>query len=106
MYQELKVRVAYGPWRDEVGILFEIVGYDGRRGIVQPVDFIVKTIEEGAVVEPTFHLNKETAKNLLEALKGLGIKTEDQSKVEGMLEATKYHLEDMRQINGLERKEN
>ena len=41
---------------------------------------------------------KEFFKAFAEALDEQGIKTENDFKIQGLLEATKYHLEDMRKI--------
>lgn len=54
-----------------------------------PDDFIMKI---PAVMEPQF------LKAFAEALDEKGVKTENDFKIQGLLKATKYHLEDMRKI--------
>ncbi len=49
-------------------------------------------------VKPTFQLPPETLQSLFDALQKRGMKPSDQSFVEGKLQATEKHLEDMRKI--------
>lgn len=48
--------------------------------------------------EPTMQLYSGMQEALLAALLGNGVKPKEQSRVEGVLEATKAHLEDMRRL--------
>lgn len=43
-------------------------------------------------------LQQDQLQSIAEAFSNFGIKTSNDHKIEGTLEATKYHLEDMRQI--------
>ena len=56
-------------------------------------------------IPPTFILFKPLATELMEALKRVGVAPKDLSKVEGELIATKYHLEDMRELMKLKRED-
>ena len=47
---------------------------------------------------------KEVLKGLAEALDNEGIKTDNDFKIQGLLEATKLHLNDMRRLLKLEKK--
>ena len=49
-------------------------------------------------IPPTLTLRKETAYELAKALNQLGIKPESEHKLQGVLEATKEHLADMREL--------
>jgi len=55
-------------------------------------------IQEGESLSPTFTLSKGMMQALFTALQGQGMKPIEQSFVEGKLEATKDHLEDMRTL--------
>lgn len=53
---------------------------------------------EGSVQPPTFSLTKEAAQGLLDELWSVGVRPSNGAGNVGELAATKYHLEDMRQI--------
>lgn len=80
----------------------------GRRAVAQPLDLTFVTMDEenGAAVpfRPTLALRDMQAqsflKSLAEEIKNNGIRT-DAGKVEGELEATKKHLEDLREWFGV-----
>jgi hypothetical protein len=56
-------------------------------------------VPEGQVVEaPTMLLHRGMAEAILEALLNSGVKPQEQSRVEGVLQATTAHLEDMRRL--------
>lgn len=54
--------------------------------------------ERGAIIPPSMMLTMEELKALGDAIAELGIKTDSDMKREGLLEATKFHLEDMRRL--------
>ena len=71
-------------------------------GRVQP-DGGVKYIEQeqGTVPPPTFTLydeGKQFLKACAEELARQGVKTDNDHKIEGQLESTRYHLEDLRSL--------
>lgn len=59
--------------------------------------------------EPSLHLpgrlGEEVMQAMAEAFSKRGIKTESDHKIQGTLEATKYHLEDLREMLRLKNKE-
>ena len=71
-----------------------------RRRIVKPVEFEFIEWKEGMHVEPTLRINggREFLQSLRDALDNLGVPGNRYAKVEGLLEAQKAHLEDMRKI--------
>lgn len=84
---------------------------DGKFAIGLPAQLKFKIIEEeelATIAEPTLRLNGYWGKQFLEAfaetLDNEGIKTNKDEKIIGTLEATKYHLEDLRQLLKLETK--
>lgn len=56
------------------------------------------TVPSEFVMQVPEHLGRDFLKAMAEALDKEGVKTENDFKVAGLLEATKYHLEDMREI--------
>ena len=61
--------------------------------------------EAGIRVEPTMFLDESALQGILEQLWNLGFRPRKTSFGEGELKATKYHLEDMRQLVPLPPKE-
>ncbi len=95
------IKIRQNPFTDELEIYF---GFEDNKGlnIAKPVKLEYNRIDEGGEAKPTFLIPRGVASNFLEAILGAiedqGIKPESTSKTEGLLEATKYHLEDMRKI--------
>ncbi len=86
-----------------------------RRGdrlhVAQPVDLIFEEVQPGEAPKhgPTLRLYDGWGEELLqafaEALDKRNIKTEKDAKIEGTLEATRFHLEDLRRLLKLRPKE-
>ena len=74
----------------------------GQIAIAEPLDLTLRLVEEGHSVKPTLQLKEWEAHELLlalaEALDEKGMKTSKDAKMEGTLEATRYHLEDLRKM--------
>jgi hypothetical protein len=74
----------------------------GRLFLARPVELIMEEVPHGQISEPTLNLAGDFGNALLRAVAEMldkeGIKTEKHSRIEGTLEATSYHLEDLRQI--------
>jgi len=97
----MKVKIYKNPYKD----IIEFLIYDernGKRYIAQPVKLIFKEWKEGEEIKPTLEIGGffegEFLEALAEALDEKGIKTDKDAKIEGILEATKYHLEDLRKL--------
>lgn len=58
----------------------------------------ITTHKFGAMISPSMYLNHYLLKKLGEAIANIGVKLDADAKREGLLEATKYHLEDMRTL--------
>jgi len=98
--------IYHKPERDTIAM--SIIETEGNiRRIALPIEITMKTIEPGESVEPTFELPAFEAhkimKSLAEALDEQGIKTDNDAKIQGTLEATRYHLEDLRKILKLDK---
>ncbi len=81
----------------------------GKLRVAVPVQLTMKEYGEGEMPEPTLKLDRYFADDFLraiaEALDKRGIKVENEHKVHGQLEATKYHLEDLRHLLEIDTKE-
>lgn len=78
-----------------------IIRYDGMKTYyAKKVDLIFEEVKEGAFFkEPTIEISWHHSKDFLRALKqALDEEKLPEGKVEGELKATKYHLEDIKQL--------
>ena len=96
------IKIRHNPMTEAIGIYFGMQDSEGFK-VAKSVKLEYEKIDEGALdVEPTLtipsYLGSDFLKTLLNAIENQGIKSESTSKTEGLLEATKYHLEDMRKI--------
>ena len=100
MEDNFKVYI-YREWDDAVRIAF-VVTRNGIRHIAKPVDLIFTPMNEEAENPPTLKLSSGNAGNFFsafaEALDKQGIKTENDFKIQGKLEAKESHLQDMRRL--------
>lgn len=101
----LKVRIYTEPISQEICITFYDRNERGELFVVKPFNLTISKVEEGAFIEPTIRLpgyHGELGESLLfalaEALDKEGIKTDKDTKLAGMIEAMKTHLQDMRLI--------
>lgn len=79
--------------------------YEERNGklyVVAPMEMKLIEHNEGEVARPSLHISHFMAPVFLEslatALDNHGVKTENDHKIKGTLDATKYHLEDLRTL--------
>lgn len=71
---------------------------DGKRHIVEPIsEFTLRLLEENELSpKPTMKISSSMAQALVDSLMREGFMPDREAKIHGMLEATKYHLEDLR----------
>jgi len=97
----LKVFVGQADYGFETHITFIEERTDSERFIAKPINLEFEKLIPGES-QPTLRLSHQIAgkflKALAEALDKEGIKTENDFKIQGLLEANKYHLEDMRKL--------
>lgn len=97
----IKTHIERNFAEDSLSIYF-INERDGGRYLVKPVQLVFKKIEEGELIEPSIKLGSSLAQPFLqsiaEALDKNGVKTDNDAKIAGTLEATRYHLEDLRKL--------
>jgi hypothetical protein len=98
----IKVFIRSDPVTDSVAISFVTIGRNGKRYIAEPITLNFKEIGGAEATKPTLTIYSEVATPFLQAmaqaLDERGIKTENDFKIQGLLEATKYHLEDLRKL--------
>lgn len=99
MDSPMKVRIYSNPWNSVTNIAF-LVQRNGQWHIAKPVKLEFEPIKEGDETPATMMLAPEVATEFLnslsQALDDRGIKPANDHKLAGQLEATKFHLEDMR----------
>lgn len=94
---EVKIFSDFGAFEKKIVFSF-IEGRD--RFLINPISGERHKLDTGNAVPDDFaiKLDSECIRALTEELSQLGIKTDSDAKLEGTLEATKYHLEDMRKM--------
>jgi len=98
----IKVYADYRDYKRELELYIIEEGGD-YRAVAQPIDMIFKRFQLGEVISgPTLRVPDYFALPMIKAFAELagtmGVKRTDESKTEGLYEATKYHLEDMRKL--------
>lgn len=101
----LQAQAVLNPWSYDIGILLYTVGMNNRReAVVLPFGkMVLKEVKEHTPdIEPTLSLDRETIQSLVDTLAEIGFVSskskKEAEKFGGVLDATKYHLEDMRKI--------
>lgn len=98
----IKVEIYFDPYRMAHCFYFTEDEGPRKKLIAKPMvlDF-VETPPRGENVSPSLILPAEYTQALVEALQAQGIKTNSDAKLQGTLEATRYHLEDLRRMLAL-----
>lgn len=96
MRDDLDIQVAREPWR--VGIAFRLYQLDNQKLRVVEGPLMLKTVDESAVVEPTFRISDLTAQKLMDMLWDCGLRPTEGTGSAGAMAATQKHLEDMRTL--------
>jgi hypothetical protein len=99
----MKVKMDYDLISDSINFYFYYEDGNGVRRVVKPVKLETVEVKKGMPVSgPTMSIPYPEAgqfmDSMAEALDEQGVKTDKDSKIIGTLEATRYHLEDMRKI--------
>ena len=71
---------------------------DGSITILHDNGVVESTPRGSAILKPTLEIMEDMLRPLLDALLEVGIKSKDQSFVEGKLESTGEHLKDLRKL--------
>jgi len=96
--QQYRVRIFRDPYTDATNIAIIIDGHDGPF-IAKPVKLEFHKFPEGGVIEPTIRVSASLLPALKDGiLKFEGVRGDEEAKLAGLLQATRYHLEDMRRI--------
>lgn len=99
MLYDFEVGVAYNPARHAVDIYLTRRLSTGKWEYAEPIPPPI--ISDGGVgleIRPFMTLDAHTVQKLMDALSQQGYKPDAQAKLEGELEATKRHLEDLRKL--------
>lgn len=96
---DLEIRCHTVPWdgRVEFCIVGRSIGPTESRRYAQVTNLVLKTLEEGELLEPTFRLRHENVQALMDELYRAGVRPSEQGTA-GELAATKAHLKDMRAL--------
>lgn len=98
----IKVYADYKDYRRDLELYIIEEGQD-YRAVAQPLEMTFKRITLGERIDaPTLRVSDYFALPMIKAFAELagtmGVKRDDETKIEGLYEATKYHLEDMRRL--------
>ena len=100
----MKVRIAISDFGHTVDFLIYSGPWNPEHGDVmktaRPIELEFVKLEKQMRVEPTFRIDggHEFLQSLRDQLDELGVPSNRHAKVEGLLEAQKSHLEDMRSL--------
>jgi hypothetical protein len=103
MDNNFKVRIWQDFSTEEIRMVFLSYHQPGTE-VINLYTGKVETVEEGDTIPSDYiiklprYFADDLLKALAEALDEKNIKTDNDAKIQGVLEATKYHLEDMRKI--------
>lgn len=101
---ERKYRVHIGTsYSDPLSsALWLIEDRNGKTYVAKPAELTMVEHKEGEECPPTLRFSVFEMKDILlafaKALEKQGIETDSEAKIKGLLEATKYHLDDMRKL--------
>jgi hypothetical protein len=105
---DIQVRVQRAIDMDALNIVIWIRKSDGTYFIGEPMELKFRRQKSGERQEPTLQISGELAGDLLDALTeelgNAGIKTKNDSKTEGILEAQSKHLSDLQELVFKERR--
>ena len=108
MDYDLKINIFEDPTTNFIKVIFfRNVGinreffnfYNGESEIIEPNNEISKKF----IMSIPSYLSQEFLQRLVEILDKKGIKSENDNLMKGKLDATKYHLEDLRKLLKLEK---
>ena len=98
----LKVYINPSVYQDTVEIAFVEDRPNGEIAIARPMQLEMEIVKEGDPIAPTLVIPRRWAGQFLqamaEALDQQGVKTDKDAKIAGTLEATRFHLEDLRYL--------
>jgi len=100
----MKVFVKYNPVIDTTEIYITEKDSKGRKFVAKPMNLEFEPMDSGKHHEPSLTISApfndatDFLKNLATALTKAGYQPEVEQELKGELKATKYHLEDLRQL--------
>lgn len=98
----MRVHIVYQPWSGRLAFYFIENHHNGKIAVVRPMQWEMEVVPEGTEVEPSMvvpgPITDGFLKAMAEALDQRGVKTDSDAKLAGTIEATRYHLEDLRRL--------
>ena len=88
-------------WHNDLSLTNEVAFLQEREDgwyVVKPIKFDYVKYIEGESIQPTMTLSDRELTIFAEALSRNGIQTDSDHKIKGKLDATLYHLEDLRSL--------
>lgn len=102
MTSKMSVKIRSCDFGMGKAILFIHDRYDGKRFVAKPINLEFVEADPCVEIEPTLRITGEIAteffKELAEEMDRNGIKTDNDFKIKGLLEAKEAHLQDMRKL--------
>ncbi len=92
------IKIIQDPWNNRIDIF--VFTQDFSKGIKRVLngDMWIELSEGQSNPKPTLSLESFDVEALVNALSELGVKTDNDHKLQGKLEAVNYHLEDLRMM--------
>ena len=91
-------------WKDELTFQTKILFYEeynGKRYVYNPITKESIELTEGQQIDEKNVISvpdEETMQNMFQAISKTGVRSEEEYTLKGNLEATKYHLADLRKL--------
>jgi hypothetical protein len=98
-----RIHAATSGFMRGVELAATIQGRDGKEYRLEDVLIDPVPCKEGYRLKPFLELTNEQAQQLMDDLYFAGVRPSDLRDSSGELKATKYHLEDMRQLAGVKK---
>jgi hypothetical protein len=93
-----KVAIRQNPLSGSIDIFIYSIGQEGMRALRAKQWEMVSVKEEDVMPEPTLRLERWYLELLAQELDRFGVKTEQDAKLEGTIEAMREHLQDLRKM--------
>lgn len=91
MNTKTELRAVSAPWHNGINLMV-------RQGTAYGVNMVMKEVDPGDVMDPTFCISMTEAQTLMDDLWNAGLRPTEGSGSSGSLRATEKHLADMRKI--------
>lgn len=93
-----KILTGYDWASDHQGFLLEVMSAPDSPDRKIVTNMIIDPVKQGAFIQPSFTLSKESVQGLFDQLWSQGYRPKDGTGNSGHIAAVQYHLEDMRKL--------